>query len=113
MAARKLRWRPGRETLTETEALWQYLLDHTRPHETLGYIATFSFRDKESFLRSINARAIGKYRYTLEEIDQHNKIKVKKTKKGIKRKIKKILRNLINTNSSTSNLHLAVLPIQT
>ena len=92
MSARKLRWNPGRQKLSETEALWQYLLDHARPHETLGYIATFSFKDKASFERSLAVRAMGKYRYTLEDIDQQNKIKVPKKKKGLKRKIKKYLR---------------------
>ncbi len=95
MSARKLRWNNGRQKLSETEALWQYLLDHARPHETLGYVATFSFKNKASFQRSIDARAKGKYRFTLEDVDRQNLIKVPKKKKGLKRKIKKYLRLIL------------------
>lgn len=96
MSSKKLRWRPGRERLSETEALWQYLLDHTRPHKELGYVARFSFKNKESFQRSINARAAGLYRYSLEEIDLKNKQQLKRRSTNLKKKIKKFIRLILN-----------------
>lgn len=70
MSARKLRKRKdGIVYLNDTDAMWQYLLDHATPHPTLGYKAIFSFRSKGSFLSSLNARKNGLYRYTQEEVD--------------------------------------------
>lgn len=95
MPARKLRWRPNREKISETEALWQYILDHTRPHEKIGYVATIGFKDKDSFERSVRARAMGKYRYTLQDVDRQNKIKGKERKKGLKAFIKRNIQKLL------------------
>lgn len=70
MSARKLRKRKdGRTDLSLDEAVWQYLLDHARPHYKFGYIASFSFRSKEGFERSLRGRQQGWYRFTKEEVD--------------------------------------------
>jgi hypothetical protein len=67
MSSRKLR--RGPKLASRKAAMWQYLLDHARPHETLGYVACFSFQSRATFEKSLQARKDGWYRFTLEEIN--------------------------------------------
>jgi len=68
MTARKLRWRKdGERNIPIKEAIWQYILDHS--HIGINYYGTrIKIKDKESFMKSLQARINGKYRYSEEDL---------------------------------------------
>jgi hypothetical protein len=70
MASRKLRWRKdGRRNLSTEEALWQYMLDHITSIGPKGFVVcTVGITTWEDFLRSLQARKDGKYRWSEDDI---------------------------------------------
>ncbi len=103
MPARKIRKRKDNIVcLNERDALWQYILDHSRPVKEGGFYATFKIKSRGAFERSIQARIDGKYRYTEEELQKHNPVvltkgaMVKRKKTPIRLFIRRKLQWLIN-----------------
>ena len=103
MSARKLRKRKDNIVyLNERDALWQYILDHSRPVVGGGFFATFKIKSREAFESSIQARVGRKYRYNEEQLSKHNPILlnssplVKRKKTPIRKFIRRKLQWIIN-----------------
>jgi hypothetical protein len=54
--------------INETDALWQYIIDHAQPHEDGGYVARLRIKSRKGFERSIKARQRGLYEKTEEQV---------------------------------------------
>lgn len=49
------------------EAIWQYLIDHSRVKENGYYSVYLTFKDRSDFWRRIDARRRGFHRYDIEK----------------------------------------------
>ena len=98
MSARKLRKRKdGVIIVSDSDAVWQYMLDHARYVQDTGFSLQMPIiKNREDFNKRLQARKDGLYRFTEEDLMKQKPIKKRKSRsEGIKKLLRIFLMRLL------------------